>query len=252
MKHRIYGEKVAVSEQDIKSFWDQRAAMFEEKGLSTVICGDQNAERARLENNFDRQTILPRLGLTPDSCVLEVGCGVGRLAEMILPQCGFYCGVDYSKEMLQVAQRICAQSSKRTPPPTPYALHHLSLAEVVDKTPEFFGGPFDVFIMMSVCMYINDAELVEAFQQIPKLLSDRAVVLFQESVGLNERLTLDRIPSEALQTSYSAIYRTKEEYMQLYAPLFEAGFVLAEEAQFPNFGNAYADSERRFCIMKRG
>ena len=252
MEHRIYGKKVHVSEHEIKSFWDRRAEMFEEKGLSTVICGDQNAERARLENEFDRDTILPQLGLTPSSRVLEVGCGIGRLAEMILPCCGFYCGVDYSEEMLQVAQRVCAQTIFNKSSYATYQLRHMSLTEVVDTKPEFWGGPFDVFVMMSVCMYINDAELEYTFQRIPQLLGKHSVVLFQESVGLNERLTLNGITSEALQASYSAIYRTREEYMQLYEPLFDAGFVIVQEEQFPNFGNAYPDSERRFCIMKRG
>lgn len=101
-------------------------------------------------------------------------------------------------------------------------------------------------------MYINDAELEQAFKLIPELMSDHAVILLQESMGLNQRLTLDRISSDALQTAYSAICRTNEEYFKLCEPLFEAGFSFAEEAQMPDFGNSYPDSERRFCIMKRG
>lgn len=252
MNHRVYGKKISLSPQEVKSFWERRASMFDEKGISAVICGDQNAERALKENAFDREHILPRLGLTPASRVFDMGCGVGRVAEMILPQCGFYCGVDYSEEMLQVTQRVCQQVNSNIPSSGNYALHHMSLTEMVDKTPEFFGGPFDIFIMMSVCMYINDEDLEYAFRRIPGLMSPRATILFQESVGLEERLTLDGITSEALQTSYSAIYRTREEYMQLYQPLFDAGFEIDEEAKFPDFGNAYADSERRFCIMKRG
>ena len=83
-------------------------------------------------------------------------------------------------------------------------------------------------------------------------MNGQAVILLQESMGLGQRLTLDRVASDALQTSYSAIYRTKEEYFKLYEPLFQAGFTFVEEAQMPNFGNSYPDSERRFCIMKRG
>jgi len=252
LSNRIYGENVSIATDDMQAFWCKRASAFEEKGSSAVILGDQNAERAQKENEFDREHIIPQLGLTKSSRVLDVGCGVGRVAEMILPQCGFYYGVDYSKEMTEVAERVCMQIEQKNPDVGKFTFRHMSLHETVQQEPAFFGGQFDVYIMMGICMYMNDLELEDSIKLIPHLLRDHATILFQESVGLNQRLTLDRIASDALQSSYSAIYRTKEEYLKLYEPLFQAGFAFVEEAQMPDFGNSYPDSERRFCIMKRG
>lgn len=252
MSNRIYGEKVKISADDMQSFWCKRASMYSEKGSSTVILGDQNTQRAQMENEFDQEHIMPQLNITKTSRVLDVGCGVGRVAEMILPQCGFYYGVDYSKEMTEIAKQVCDKVKQNSPEAGSYTFCHMSLYETVQQPPSFFGGQFDVYIMMGICMYMNDVELAQSFQLIPHLLKDQAIILFQESMGLNRRLTLDRISSEALQSSYSAIYRTKDEYFKLYEPLFEAGFSIVEEAQMPDFGNRYSDSERRFCIMKRG
>lgn len=252
MSSRIYGDKVAISASDMQAFWCKRASAFAEKGSSTVILGDQNIERAKMENEFDEEHIIPQLKITKNSRILDVGCGVGRIAKMVLPQCGFYYGVDYSKEMTEVAEQVCNQIKEENPEVGAYKFSHMSLNETVHHDPDFFDGKFDIYIMMGICMYMNDSELESAIKLIPNLLNERAIILFQESVGLNQRLTLDRISSDALQTTYSAIYRTKEEYFKLYEPLFQAGFSFAEEAQMPNFGNAYPDSERRFCIMKRG
>lgn len=252
MGNRIYGEKVTIAADDMQTFWCKRASTFAEKGSSAVILGDQNAERAQKENEFDREHIIPQLEITKSSRVLDVGCGVGRVAEMVLPQCGFYYGVDYSKEMTEVAERVCMQIEQENPNAGRYKFRHMSLHETVQQDPAVFGGQFDVYIMMGICMYMNDSELEHSIKLIPHLLSNRATILFQESVGLNQRLTLNRISSDALQSSYSAIYRTREEYFKLYEPLFQAGFSVVEEAQMPDFGNAYPDSERRFCIMKRG
>lgn len=252
MGNRIYGEKITVSQEEVKAFWRKRASLYEEKGISAVICGDQNTERANRENEFDREHIIPQLGLTRTSRVIDMGCGVGRLTKMLLPQCGHYCGVDYSEEMLQVTDQVCKQLRYSDSQAGTYSLHHLSFLEAAEKGPEHFGGHFDAFVMMSICMYINDAELEKAFKLVPLLMKDRAVILLQESMGLGQRLTLDRISSDALQTSYSAIYRTRDEYFKLYEPLFQAGFIFEEETQMPDFGNRYPDSERRFCIMKRG
>lgn len=252
MGKRIYGEKINVFSEDIKEFWRKRASMYGEKGISSVICGDQNIERANQENEFDREHIIPQLGLTEKSRVIDMGCGVGRLTKMLLPKCGHYCGVDYSEEMLQVTEQVCRQLEDEEPRLGTYNLHHLSFLEAAEKGAGFFGGGFDVFVMMSICMYINDDDLEQAFRLVPNLMNEHAVILLQESMGLEQRLTLDRISSDALQSSYSAIYRTKEEYFKLYEPLFHSGFSFVEEAQMPDFGNAYSDSERRFCIMRRG
>lgn len=252
MSHRIYGEKISVSAKEVKEFWSRRASMYGEKGLNATICGNQNLETAVKETQFDQEYIIPRLGLTKDSRVVDMGCGIGRFARMILPQCGYYCGVDYTQGMVQVAEQICREIREADPQAGAYSLHHMSVAEAVEQAPTSLGGPFDVFVMWSIGMYMNDAELEHTLRLAPRLMKERAIILLQDSMGLGKRLTLDQFPSESLQSTYSAIYRTKEEYEKLYSPLVEAGFVYIEEAQLPDFGNPYSDSERRFCILKRG
>lgn len=54
MSNRIYGENVSIATDDMQAFWCKRASAFEENGSSAVILGDQNAERAQKENEFDR------------------------------------------------------------------------------------------------------------------------------------------------------------------------------------------------------
>lgn len=252
MGERIYGKIVNIQAEEVQRFWSVRTCMFEEKGNSAVILGDQNPERVLAENEFDQKNIIPLLRITKDSRVLDVGCGVGRIAKIILPQCGFYLGTDYAEGMSEIAEQVCKQVKEENPEAGEYSIRQMSLSETVEKDPAYLGGKFDVYIMMGVCMYMNDNVLKEAFCRIPALLNDRSVILFQESMGLRQRLTLDRIQSEALQCDYTAIYRTKEEYYKLYEPLFEAGFFVAKDEQMPHFGNAYLDSERRFLIMKRG
>lgn len=252
MRNRIYGEKISLSTEMVKAFWSKRSSMYEEKGLNATFCGNQNLETALKETEFDQEYIIPRLGLTKASRVIDMGCGIGRFAKMMLPRCGFYCGVDYTQGMIQVTEQVCREIIESGSQAGSYSLHHLSVSETVERDPAFLGGPFDVFVMWGVGMYMNDAELEHTFRLIPRLMKDHAIILLQESMGLGKRLTLDQFPSESLESTYSAIYRTKEEYKQIYSPLFEAGFSYVEEAQLPDFGNPYPDSERRYCIMKRG
>lgn len=63
----------------------------------------------------------------------------------------------------------------------------------------------------------------------------------------------DQIHSDQLDSDYSAIYRTAEEYVKLYSIFTKQGFHFAEQAYFPPEinGTRYNDSDRWYAILKR-
>lgn len=78
-------------------------------------------------------------------------------------------------------------------------------------------------------MYINEAELPECYNKLKGLLKDGGRLYMEESVGLKERLTLNHIWSENLGDNYDAIYRTREEYLELLSPLIQSTTVIRDE-----------------------
>ena len=54
-------------------------------------------------------------------------------------------------------------------------------------------------------MYINDAELRKCYDSLTDILNEGAIVYIEESIGVNERLTLDHIWSDSLKDNYDAI-----------------------------------------------
>lgn len=251
MERRIYGERVSIDTGEVKKFWDKRAESFEEKGIGAVLCRDQAPETQDKRNAFSHDYLLPRLKVDKDTQVLDVGCGIGRMAEMLLPLCGFYCGTDFSPKMVQAAGQTCARIKEECPSAAPYQLYPLSYLETMEKGPGFFGRKFGLLVSMGVCMYINDAELEQSFCRLPELMDEHSTICISEAVGLGKRLTLNRFPSEALQTDYSVIYRTREEYLAFFAPLLEAGFSVEEESYVLDYGHLYSDSGRWYSILRR-
>lgn len=239
---RIYGLEVAISQEKVHGFYEKRASIA---NASAVLLG--NAEAIEDKNAFERDNIIPKLNLTRESRVLDIGCGNGRVSAMVLPLCGFYCGVDFSESMVAAAEKVCRQVAAQTR----YALHAMSFSQAVEKDTSFFGGNFDAVLVPGVCTYINDAELKQIFNRLPRLLSEHCALYFTEPVGVNQRLSLVDFPSEALQTEYNAIYRTPEEYMTMYAPLLKAGFSIVEQTYWPRFGETYTDTRRWHAILKR-
>ena len=87
MSNRIYGTRTDINEQEVRDFYNKRAALASsmKNPLSAVVNGEQNPEQADTRSRFDREYIVPRLDLTQNSAVLDIGCGMGRFAEMVLP-----------------------------------------------------------------------------------------------------------------------------------------------------------------------
>lgn len=249
MEHRIYGDKRDIDVAHTKDFWDMRARSVPEQGTDMIMCADQAKKERGVCQKFDEEFVIPRLNITPDTRILDIGCGVGRMAKMILPACAFYCGTDFSEEMIHIAERECAQIPGIQM--QQYRLYPLSLDETTAKEYSFYGGKFDAAIISGVCPYVNDEELQRVFLNMPKLMNAHSTIYLQHPVGLNSRLTLDHFYSESMDAQYSAIYRTADEYLALYKPLMEAGFTLAEQGYKPKELSPYSDTDRWYVFLKR-
>lgn len=242
---RIYGQKTFINTKQIQDFYNKRAMDSTSEDIGIVLLGNQDPDVLDQRNTYERDYILPMMNIGHETRVLDIGCGIGRWAGFILPNCRFYCGVDFSPEMIRVAKQVCQEQGGDS------ALNCMSAAEAISQGADFYGGRFGIVIANQVFMYINDSDAEQMFRQLPNLLAEHSIIYLAEPVGLRERLTLNDFPSEALQTSYSAIYRTTDEYMELYAPLFDEGFSVMKQEFFPNIGDNYSDTGRHYFILKR-
>lgn len=242
-EQRIYGKKVAIDTSKVKDFYDQQAKGRDR--LSAVLLGNPSAELLEQRNAYCRDYIQPLLCDGPCGRVLDLGCGVGRWAEFLLPGCGCYCGVDFSPEMIRQAEETCRSLGGE------YQLHCLSVVDAAAQSAEFFGGRFDLVLLAGVLPYLNDAEAERLVCCLPNLLLPHCTIFLGGPVGVGRRLTLNDFPSQALHTAYNVIYRTDAEYRELFAPLLAAGFSIVREEPMPRFGDQYTDTRRSIMILRR-
>lgn len=240
-KTRIYGEKVSIDEKSIVEFYNRRAG----GGNGAVLLGNQNTAVLDAKAQYDKEYIMPMLGVNDKTRVLDLGCGIARWAEYLMPCCKFYCGVDVSEKMIAVAEATCRRMG------THYRLHTMGIADAVGKSSDFWSGPFALIIISGVFTYLNDDTLEQVLRRLPNHLAEHCTLYFTDPVGLGARLTLDHYASDALADSYSAIYRTAEEYLKFFLPLQAHGFSVVKSERKPDFDKAYTDTGRHFFILRR-
>lgn len=246
MANRVYSERINIKTENTRVFYDKRAQSIEQMDnpYMAVLLGDQNPSHAVEWNNFEKRFIQPQLRIDRDSVVLDIGCGIGRWAESVIPICGKYVGSDYSAEMVKTASRRCNFPDRN------YEFLNLSFQETIHHD---FDVKFNRLIVAGVCVYINDADLPDCYDGMLKLLDEKCIIYFTETVGVKTRLTLDELPSEALKTTYDAIYRTPEEYNQYYKVFADAAFRTVEQDYLPHLNNEkeFCETDRWYTILER-
>lgn len=229
--NRIYADNVNIDELSIKTFYTRRAKEKLEIDVDApvVLCGDKDKSKIEKWTNFEVKNRLPILKLDENSNVLEVGCGTGRISKFIIPCINKYVGIDYVKEFIDIIQERTDINKKENT----YFLN----ASLQDLTKDFSEIPIkDKFnrlvISGGVFMYVNDKDLQESIAKIIEVLDDNSIVYISEPVAIKERLTLNKFYLDDLNSEYSAIYRTLDEYNFLFDGFLKNGFKLKISEEF--------------------
>jgi SAM-dependent methyltransferase len=243
---RVRGRKVSLAgaKDRIADFFAGRSQKRDARNpYVSVIYQDDQPDLAMRRDLEEKALILPRLDLRPDSAVLDVGCGVGRWADALEGLVARYLGVDFSPEMIALAQ----------------ARHDGAVAEfrvlaAQDVSAQALGErAFDRAIVAGVFIYMDDEEIVRCLSGLREVLAPDSLIYLREPLAVEERLTLNGVWSEQLQQTYYAIYRTREEL----AALLTAGLGLEAPPAFtPLYGDAglnNRDETRQFyCLIEGG
>ena len=224
-------ENVKIDEGSIKKLYKKRAIekVAIDVDAPVVLCADKDKDNIEKWNKFEIEHRLPFLKLDKNSTVLELGCGTGRISKFITPFVGSYVGIDYVEEFINLIKtREDIYIGENT-----YFLN-ASLGDIVDKDYLLpVENKFNRFIISGgVLMYINDQELKSNIQKLVELFDDNCIVYISEPVAIKERLTLNKFYSDNLESEYSAIYRTLDEYNEILKPLYERGFKLKVNEEF--------------------
>ncbi|MCZ7372114.1 MAG: class I SAM-dependent methyltransferase [Candidatus Methanoperedens sp.] len=127
-----------------------------------------------VDNYTSRCKIMERV--PPGSKVLEIGCGDGRLANIltIKKNCRFYC-VDKDPVMVAIARKKCVE------------IHNIDI-EISDIPYE--AGFFDVIILENVLEHLKEPQ--EVLKRLKKYLSEKGSLIYSVPNILNwhSRLTI--------------------------------------------------------------
>lgn len=220
---RIINEKVEISSNDTKDFFRKRAVKYKESNpYSVTMYQDNNQQLVLARNAREVEKLYPLLNITKHSRVLDIACGIGRWADALPEDIEEYCGIDFSEELIEIAR---SRNTKEH-----FAFYVGGADHVSQVLHANQKGSYNTILMIGIMVYLNDETAVSLLQQAMAACGANARICIREPIALKDRLTLKDFFSQELQDHYNAIYRTKEELLELFdRSLLSRHFTILEE-----------------------
>lgn len=205
---RLYGEKENIDPNNVRNFFSERANRDFESDLSIVLF--QAKDESEIWNIEEKKSFLENVDVTGKK-ILEIGCGIGRFVEALQDKCESYLGIDYTEDFIEMAKKTYDYDNCK---------FQVMSATDIDVDDLLIEPPFDVIIFSGVLMYINDEDIKRVFNELNSIGSDDKKLFIMEPIAcIESRLTLKDFYSEGLDADYNAIYRTEDEYRELFKSL---------------------------------
>lgn len=202
---RLYGEKEEINGESVKKFFDKRAKKKFNNSLTITAFQEKEIVDKRQKEDFD--VVLKNVDFK-DKKILEIGCGFGRWAELFHENCAEYLGIDFSENLISMAQEKYKFENCHF---QVMSILDININELIVKP------PFDIIFIAGVILYLNDEDLKTMINEINEIVSDNKIIYIRESVSfLDSRLTLKDFYSNDLKSDYNAIYRTESELLSFF------------------------------------
>ena len=130
--------------------------------------------------------------------ILEIGCGIGRWAEVFHDKCDSYLGIDFSEDLIEIAKENYNYDN----------CHFQVLsASQLDTADLLVNATFDIVIITGVLIYFNDDTIKKMIKDLNSLCASNKTIYIRETLSfLETRLTLKDFFYENLEADYNKIY----------------------------------------------
>lgn len=242
---RYIDENVDLNKQNIKKFFHGRAGKInkDDEVLTSVLYQDLNPQITIQRDIEEKEIINNLISLKNSDDILDIGCGIGRWAEFFKKQnIHSYHGVDFMEHFIKYAKENYTYNSN-------YTYQVLDVSKIkIDILDNY--KKYSVIIISGVLMYLNDDILKDVLTEVNSLCSDNCLFIIREPISIDGKLTLKDIKSEELQQSYSAIYRTVDEFEVLFKKYLKASFFYSEGLYQEKLNNRKETKQHLFLFKK--
>jgi cyclopropane fatty-acyl-phospholipid synthase-like methyltransferase len=229
-----------INNEKIRNFWDSQAEKYGKMPYESIANLEENPEMLKLKIEIETQKVFSFIQIHPGMTVLDLGAGVGQWSFRFAERGAQAYAVDYSSKLFEIAQR---EADKR-------GIKNVTF--ILNKAQQFSSSiRFDLIFISGLLIYLNDRQCSKLINNIPGYSKKGTVLILRDGTGIAGRYEINDRYSENLNAYYSATYRTRETYIQLFKDIDFA--LISDEDMFEEGSplNKYPETRLRLYIFKR-
>ena len=198
---------MAIDKNKVKAFWDARAQKLNEVSFESIANLEEDPRNLELKISLETAKVFEYLGDVAGRSIVDIGAGVGQWSFRFFERrASWVTAVEYSAELADIGRR---EATRRN-------AHNVEF--VVSPAEDFQSKrAYDIVFVSGLFVYMNDDQAEKFAASLPALCSPQTVVLLRDGTSiLGHRHEIDNRKSEHLQAMYSATYRTRAQYLDLF------------------------------------
>lgn len=194
-----------IDQEKVKAFWDARAASYGSLDFESIVNLEQDPELLALKIRQETEKVFAYLDNLQGRTVLDLGAGVGQWSFRFQARGAEVEAVEYSEPLVRIGEE---EARRRGVSGISF---HLASAEsfTTDRV-------FDVVFVSGLFVYLNDDQAERLVKKLPQYCHRDTRLLLRDGTGVLGRHEINDQPSAQLGAKYSAVYRTAQEYRELF------------------------------------
>jgi len=234
--NRLFGEEVDT--EYMREFWKTRAQMHDINEGMTNLEDDTELLKLKLQKEIPK--MLSYVNPRKDMIMLDLGSGYGTWSFTYANRIKKVHAVDYIQKMVDIGTQYAKEEG-------------IENVEFFCNSIQNFVSvvKYDLILLSGVMLYLNDADVKLLIKRINGYSKKGTIIVLRDGTGIDKRYTIEKEYSERLGTMYSAIYRTREEYIKIFAKI---GFELIKDEDMfedENPLNKYKETRLRIYEFER-
>jgi cyclopropane fatty-acyl-phospholipid synthase-like methyltransferase len=229
-----------IEKEKVKRFWDARANNYKSLPFESIVNLEQDADNLELKIRLETEKVFSWLPVIKGKTILDLGAGVGQWSFRFVDNGAIsIVAVEYSEPLVEIGRKEALFRGFK------------NVEFVVSPAEKFMPtGTFDIIFISGLFVYMNDDQATELMTNLMKPCRKESVILLRDGTGINGRHEINDRFSEHLNVHYSATYRTRNEYCEMFN---NAGFSLVKDENMFEEGcvlNKYPETRLRIYLFK--
>lgn len=196
-----------LDKEKVKKFWDDRAETFQSIAFESIANLEQDKQNLELKIDRETEKVFAWLGDVEGKSVLDLGAGVGQWTFRFAARgSAEVTAVEYSAPLAELGRQEAVRQGISN-------VHF-----VVSPAEDYLADKaYDIVFISGLFVYLNDDQAEELMANLAAACHSDTVLVLRDGTGIVGRHEINDRHSEHLQTKYSATYRTRQQYVDLFA-----------------------------------